>query len=277
MITMTPKRLTAFAFAAALAFGACSSSGSSSAPASAAPELAAPASAPAESAPASAAASASAAAMAPPAPSADNVTLQGSGATFPAPLYDSWFQTYTEANPQVQFDYQAIGSGGGIKAITDGTVDFGASDAAMKDEEIAALPADCKVLHIPTALGAVAVIYNLPGVASVNLDADNVAGIYLGTIKKWNDPAIAANNPGSRCRTPTSSSPTARTGRAPQTPSPPTSTRCRRTGTPRSARARKSIGRRASAPRAMTASLALSSRRQAPSAMSSSITRPRPA
>ena len=86
--------------------------------------------------------------------------------------------------------------GGGIKAITDGTVDFGASDAPMKDEEIAALPADCKVLHIPTALGAVVVIYNLPGVASVNLDADNVAGIYLGTIKKWNDPAIAANNAG---------------------------------------------------------------------------------
>ncbi len=196
MSTTTPKRLGAIAIAAMFVLGACSSSGSSSAPASAAPESAAPASAPAESAPASAAASASAAAMAPPAPSADNVTLQGSGATFPAPLYDSWFQTYTEANPQVQFDYQAIGSGGGIKAITDGTVDFGASDAAMKDEEIAALPADCKVLHIPTALGAVVVIYNLPGVASVNLDADNVAGIYLGTIKKWNDPAIAANNPG---------------------------------------------------------------------------------
>ena len=196
MSTTTPKRLGAIAIAAMFVLGACSSSGSSSAPASAAPESAAPASAPAESAPASATASASAAAMAPPAPSADSVTLQGAGATFPAPLYDSWFQTYTDANKQVQFDYQANGSGAGIKAITDGTVDFGASDAPMKDEEIAALPADCKVLHIPTALGAVVVIYNLPGVATLNLDADNVAGIYLGTIKKWNDPAIAANNAG---------------------------------------------------------------------------------
>ncbi len=157
---------------------------------------------PGEAAPASEAAStapstaASAAAVTPPAPGTGNITLQGAGATFPAPLYDSWFQTYTGANPQVQFDYQANGSGAGIKAITDGTVDFGASDAAMKDEEIAALPATCKVLHIPTALGAVVVIYNLPGVDKVNLDADNIAGIYLGTIKKWNDPAIAANNPG---------------------------------------------------------------------------------
>ena len=134
--------------------------------------------------------------MTPPAPAADNITLQGAGATFPTPLYDSWFQTYTGLNPQVKFDYQSIGSGGGIKAITDGTVDFGASDAPMKDTEIAALPADCKVLHIPTALGAVVVIYNLPGVTTLNLDAANVAGIYLGTIKKWNDPAIAANNAG---------------------------------------------------------------------------------
>ncbi len=194
MLTPSPKRLGALALTAMVAFSACSSSGGSAAPSAAAST--APTTAPAGSAPASAAASGSAAAMTPPAPGADNVTLQGAGATFPAPLYDSWFQTYTGLNPQVLFDYQAIGSGGGIKAITDGTVDFGASDAPMKDEEIAALPADCKVLHIPTALGAVVVIYNLPGVASVNLDADNVAGIYLGTIKKWNDPAIAANNAG---------------------------------------------------------------------------------
>ena len=131
-----------------------------------------------------------------PQPVTDAITLQGAGATFPDPLYQVWFQTYNEQYPNVQIDYQAIGSGGGIKAITEGTVDFGASDAPMKDEEIAALPAGSTMLHVPTALGAVVVIYNLPGVTDLQLDADNVAGIYLGTITKWNDPAIAANNPG---------------------------------------------------------------------------------
>ena len=194
MSIVNVKRLAALGLAASFALGACSSSGSSPSAAASAPAASVPAaSAPAASAPG---ASGSAAAMTPPAPAADNITLQGAGATFPTPLYESWFQTYTGLNPQVKFDYQSIGSGGGIKAITDGTVDFGASDAPMKDTEIAALPADCKVLHIPTALGAVVVIYNLPGVTTLNLDSDNVAGIYLGTIKKWNDPAIAANNAG---------------------------------------------------------------------------------
>ena len=89
-----------------------------------------------------------------------------------------------------------VGSGAGIKAITQQTVDFGASDAAMKDADIAALPSGTKILHVPTALGAVVIIFNVPGVTSLNLDAQNVADIFLGNIKTWNDPKIAANNAG---------------------------------------------------------------------------------
>jgi phosphate transport system substrate-binding protein len=128
-------------------------------------------------------------------PSGD-VSLQGAGATFPAPLYQSWFETFSGAHSNIKVDYQANGSGAGIKAITEQTVDFGASDAAMKDEEIAALPAGTQILHVPTALGAVVIIYSLPDVAKLQLDDAGIAGIFLGTIKKWNDPAIAANNPG---------------------------------------------------------------------------------
>lgn len=131
-----------------------------------------------------------------PQPPTAEVTLQGAGATFPAPLYQVWFETYGEQHPNVRIDYQAIGSGGGIKAITEGTVDFGASDAPMKDDEIAKLPPGRSILHVPTALGAVVVIVNLPGVDSVQLDGQNVADLFLGTIRKWNDPKIAANNPG---------------------------------------------------------------------------------
>jgi phosphate transport system substrate-binding protein len=189
MSTVNVKRLVTLGLVATFALGACSSSGSS--PSAAASEPAA--SVPVASVPA---ASDSAPGMAAPAPVTGNITLLGSGATFPAPLYDVWFQTFNETYSNVQIDYQAIGSGGGIKAITEQTVDFGASDAAMKDEEIAALPAGTSLLHIPTALGAVVVIFNLPGVTDLNLDADNIAGIFLGTIKKWNDPAIAANNAG---------------------------------------------------------------------------------
>lgn len=130
-----------------------------------------------------------------PAPATGDVSLQGAGATFPAPLYGVWFETYGEQHANVKIDYQANGSGAGIKAITQGTVDFGASDAPMKDEEIAALPAGTTVLHIPTALGAVVVTYNLPGVDELSLDGDAVAGIFLGTITTWNDPMIAALNP----------------------------------------------------------------------------------
>jgi len=186
----TPKRLGALALAAVFALGACSSTGgSSSAPAASnGQSSAAPAS--------SGGGSESPATGAAPQVPTEQVTLQGAGATFPAPLYQVWFETYTEQHPNIKIDYQANGSGAGIKAITEGTVDFGASDAPMKDEEIAKLPQGTTVLHVPTALGAVVVIFNLPGVSTLKLDADNVAGIFLGTIKKWNDPAIAANNSG---------------------------------------------------------------------------------
>jgi phosphate transport system substrate-binding protein len=134
-----------------------------------------------------------------PVPPTGNITLTGAGATFPGLLYQVWVEKFNAVYPNVQINYQAIGSGGGIKAITEQTVDFGASDAAMKDSEIAALPAGAKILHIPTALGAVVLIYNIKGkdgnaIKGLQLDADNVAGIFLGTITKWSDPKIAANN-----------------------------------------------------------------------------------
>jgi phosphate transport system substrate-binding protein len=125
-----------------------------------------------------------------------SVTLHGGGATFPAPLYNQWFEEFNTAYSNIQIDYQSIGSGGGIKGITEQTFDFGASDAPMKDTEIAALPAGTTVLHVPTALGAVVVIYNLPSVPALKLDSANVANIFLGKITTWNDPAIAANNAG---------------------------------------------------------------------------------
>jgi phosphate transport system substrate-binding protein len=186
----TSKRLGALALAAAIAVGACTSSGATpSATTSAAASQAAPSTSTGSEAPSTAAAAA-------PVPATASITLQGAGATFPTPLYSKWFEDYSAKYANVKIDYQSIGSGGGIKGITQQTVDFGASDAAMKDEEIAALPAGTKVLHVPTALGAVVVIFNLQGVTDLNLDADNVAGIFLGKIKKWNDPAIAANNSG---------------------------------------------------------------------------------
>jgi phosphate transport system substrate-binding protein len=122
------------------------------------------------------------------------VTLQGAGATFPAPLYNVWFDKFTGQYGNVLFNYQANGSGAGITSITKGTVDFGASDAAMLDAEIAALPAEVKLLHVPTALGAVVLIYNVPGVEDISLDSETIAAIFLGTITMWNDPKIAALN-----------------------------------------------------------------------------------
>jgi phosphate transport system substrate-binding protein len=131
-----------------------------------------------------------------PAVPSGNVNLTGAGATFPAPLYQVWFEEYGAQHPNIKIDYQAIGSGGGIKNITAQTVDFGATDAAMKDEEIAALPAGTKMAHIPTALGAVVVIFNSPGITELKLDGPTTANIFLGKITKWNDPAIAALNSG---------------------------------------------------------------------------------
>jgi phosphate transport system substrate-binding protein len=191
----TPRRFGALALLASIALAACSGSGASTAPSAAAttaPTTAAsaPASAPAASA------SAAPSTAAGPTPPTANVTLQGAGATFPAPLYTSWFETYNGTYPNIKIDYQANGSGAGITAITQQTVDFGASDAPMKDTEIAALPAGKKLFHFPTALGAVVVIYNLPNIPKLQLDSANISGIYLGKITKWNDPAIAANNAG---------------------------------------------------------------------------------
>jgi phosphate transport system substrate-binding protein len=123
----------------------------------------------------------------------DRITLTGAGATFPYPIYSKWFSEYGRANP-LRVNYQSIGSGGGIRQVTEGTVDFGASDAPMNDEELAKAPG---MLHIPTVLGSIAVTYNLPGLAQpLRLDGAALAGLFMGRIGRWNDPAIAALNPG---------------------------------------------------------------------------------
>ena len=121
------------------------------------------------------------------------VLLNGAGATFPYPLYSKWFYEYNKINPDIQINYQSIGSGGGVKQITSKTVDFGASDAPMSESEMSA--ADGTILHIPTCAGLVAVVYNLPNIDNLKLSADVVAGIFLGQIKKWNASEIVALNP----------------------------------------------------------------------------------
>lgn len=121
--------------------------------------------------------------------------INGAGATFPYPLYSKWFSEYAKIDPSVKFNYQSIGSGGGIKQVTAQTVDFGASDKFLTDEELKAAPG--KIIHIPTVMGAVVVTYNLPGVAKgLKLSSEDVADIYLGKITKWNDPKITNDNPG---------------------------------------------------------------------------------
>ncbi len=127
------------------------------------------------------------------------MTLTGAGASFPAPLYTKWFSEYSKANPLTKINYQSIGSGGGIKQITEGTVDFGASDAPMTAEEKTA--AETKggsvIHHIPACLGAVVLTYNLPGITKpLNMTGEMIAQIYLGKIKKWNDPLIEKENAG---------------------------------------------------------------------------------
>jgi phosphate transport system substrate-binding protein len=123
------------------------------------------------------------------------VLLNAAGATFPYPIYSKWFDAYHTAHPNIQINYQAIGSGGGIRQLMAGTVDFGASDGPMSDEQLA--QAKFKILHFPTVLGAVVPTYNVPGVtAELNFTQKALAGIYLGTITKWNDPEIAKANPG---------------------------------------------------------------------------------
>jgi phosphate transport system substrate-binding protein len=120
--------------------------------------------------------------------------INGAGATFPYPLYSKWFDQYAKVDPSVRFNYQSIGSGGGQKQILAQTVDFGASDGPMSDDNLAKAPG--KILHIPTVAGAVVVTYNLPGEPKLKLDGPMVADIFLGKITKWNDARIAGLNPG---------------------------------------------------------------------------------
>lgn len=121
--------------------------------------------------------------------------LNGAGATFPNPIYQKWFSEYHNAHKDVQINYQSIGSGGGIQQLTSGTVDFGASDGPMTDEQLAKVSG--KVFHIPTVLGAVVPMYNINGVTGeLKFTGEVLADIYLGNIKKWNDPKLAKDNPG---------------------------------------------------------------------------------
>jgi phosphate transport system substrate-binding protein len=123
-------------------------------------------------------------------------TLDGAGATFPAPIYLEWIGEYQQVYPDVAINYQSIGSGGGVTNFTEQTVDFGASDAYLSDDELAAASANGTVYHIPMVFGAVTPAYNLPGVDSFTLDCDTLAAIFMGDITNWNDPALAALNPG---------------------------------------------------------------------------------
>ncbi|MGA9041594.1 MAG: phosphate ABC transporter substrate-binding protein PstS, partial [Terriglobales bacterium] len=122
-------------------------------------------------------------------------TINAAGATFPAPIYQKWFEEFHKAHPDIQINYQAIGSGGGIRQLTEGTVDFGASDMPMTNEELSKV-AKYKVLHFPTVLGGIVPTYNVPGAASLKFSDTVLAGIYLGNVKKWNDPALKKDNPG---------------------------------------------------------------------------------
>lgn len=122
--------------------------------------------------------------------------LTGAGATFPYPIYSKWFGEYSQAHPGVEVNYQPIGSGGGITQVTKGVVDFGASDMPMTDQALAASPV--KLVHIPTVLGAVVPIFNIPGVQELKFSPDVLADIYLNKITNWNDARIAKDNPGAK-------------------------------------------------------------------------------
>jgi len=128
-------------------------------------------------------------------PAAAQLLINGAGATFPYPIYAKWFDEYSKVNPKAHINYQSIGSGGGIRQLQAGTVDFGASDSPMTDGQMAS--AGGKVLHFPTVLGAVVSTYNLPGISrELNFTAEALAGIFLGTITRWNDPELAKANAG---------------------------------------------------------------------------------
>ena len=128
-------------------------------------------------------------------PAVAQTTLNGAGATFPYPIYSKWFSEYHKAHSDVQVNYQSIGSGGGIRQVLAGTVDFGASDGPMSDEQLG--QAKVKILHIPTVLGGVVPAYNIPGVTGeVKFTPEALAGIFLGKITSWNDKVITGPNPG---------------------------------------------------------------------------------
>ncbi|HZC21801.1 MAG TPA: phosphate ABC transporter substrate-binding protein PstS, partial [Candidatus Binatia bacterium] len=127
-------------------------------------------------------------------PVVGQTTLNGAGATFPYPIYSKWFSEYHKVHSEIQINYQSIGSGGGIRQVTAGTVDFGASDMPMNDKQLADYKG--KILNLPTVLGAVVPAYNIPGVTGeVKFTPDALAGIFLGKITKWNDKAITSVNP----------------------------------------------------------------------------------
>lgn len=120
--------------------------------------------------------------------------INGAGASFPFPVYSKWFSEYNKQNPDIRINYQSIGSGGGIRQLLKGTVDFGASDAPMKEKELAKAKHD--VIHVPTVLGAVTVSFNVEGLNELKLTGPVIADIFMGNVKKWNDPKIAGLNPG---------------------------------------------------------------------------------
>jgi phosphate transport system substrate-binding protein len=122
--------------------------------------------------------------------------LTAAGATFPYPIYSKWFHEYSQAHPGVEINYASIGSGGGIAQVTKGTVDFGASDMPMTDEMLASSPV--KLIHIPTVLGAVVPVFNVPGVTELRFSGDVLADIYLGKISNWNDARITKDNPNAK-------------------------------------------------------------------------------
>ena len=126
---------------------------------------------------------------------ADGIQINGAGATFPNPIYQKWFSEYNKLHPDVRINYQSVGSGAGIRQITNRTVFFGATDGPMTNDQLLAAPG--KILHFPTVLGAVVPVYNIPGVSSdLKFSGTVLANIFLGTITKWNDPAITQLNPG---------------------------------------------------------------------------------
>ena len=128
-------------------------------------------------------------------PAFAQTTLNGAGATFPYPMYSKWFSEYHKLHPDVEINYQSIGSGGGIRQVLAGTVDFGASDGPMTDEQLK--EAKVKILHVPTVLGADVPAYNIPGVtAELKFSPETLAGIFLGKITSWDSPALAKDNPG---------------------------------------------------------------------------------